>query len=201
MNVDPREADPARLSVDEFQSAVTRLKDAGGVETRGEAQEQEDRQHLWRYALAAMAVLLAAEGMLAAQDCYELELRTQNLESRMQPYDEIRELIDRVRARWRALVALQALVRGALVAALIVGVALLAARWTDGAPVALMALAAVAVLLAAAALVWCLAPLRRVPADGQVARFIEERSPSLGDRLVTAVDVAQAPNRAGARRA
>jgi len=67
VNVDPREADPARLSVEEFESAVTRLKDAGGLETRGEAREQEDRQHLWRYALAAMALLLAAESVLAAR--------------------------------------------------------------------------------------------------------------------------------------
>jgi hypothetical protein len=67
VNVDPRETDPARLSAEEFQSAVTRLKDAGGVETRGEAREQEDQQHLWRYALAAMALLLAAEGVLAAR--------------------------------------------------------------------------------------------------------------------------------------
>ena len=55
-----------------------------------------------------------------------------------------------------------------------------------------MALAAAAALLAAGALTWCLAPLRRVPADSQVARFIEERAPSLGDRLVTAVDVSEA---------
>ena len=67
INVDPRESDPARLSVDDFQSAVTRLKDAGGSETRGEARQQEDEQHLWRYALAAVAILLAAEGVLAAR--------------------------------------------------------------------------------------------------------------------------------------
>ena len=67
VNVDPRESDPARLSIDDFQSAVTRLKDAGGLETRGEARQQEDQQHLWQYALAAMAVLLAAEGLLAAR--------------------------------------------------------------------------------------------------------------------------------------
>ena len=67
VNVDPRESDPARLSVDEFQSAVTRLKDSGGSETRSEARQQEDEQHLWQYALAAMAVLLAAEGVLAAR--------------------------------------------------------------------------------------------------------------------------------------
>ena len=67
VNVDPRESDPARLSVDDFQSAVTRLKDAGGVQTRGEGRQQEDEQHLWRYALSAMAMLLAAEGVLAAR--------------------------------------------------------------------------------------------------------------------------------------
>jgi aerotolerance regulator-like protein/VWA domain-containing protein len=67
VNVDPRETDPARLSADEFQSVVMRLKDAGEIATRGEAKEQEDEQHLWRYALAAMAVLLAAEGVLAAR--------------------------------------------------------------------------------------------------------------------------------------
>jgi hypothetical protein len=67
INVDPREADPARISVDDFQSAVTRLKSEGGVEARVEARQQEDRQHLWQYALALMAVLLAAEGLLAAR--------------------------------------------------------------------------------------------------------------------------------------
>jgi len=67
LNVDPRESDPARLSADEFQSAVTRLKDLNAAVTRGEAQEQEDQQHLWRYALAAMAVMLAAEGVVASR--------------------------------------------------------------------------------------------------------------------------------------
>ena len=67
VNVDPREADPARISVEDFQSAVTRLKAVGGVEARVEARQQEDRQHLWQYALALMAVLLAAEGLLAAR--------------------------------------------------------------------------------------------------------------------------------------
>ena len=67
VNVDPREADPARISVEDFQSAVTRLKTEGGVEARVEARQQEDRQHLWQYALALMAVLLAVEGLLAAR--------------------------------------------------------------------------------------------------------------------------------------
>ena len=55
VNVDPREADPARISVEDFQSAVTRLKGAAGSEARVEARQQEDRQHLWQYALALMA--------------------------------------------------------------------------------------------------------------------------------------------------
>jgi hypothetical protein len=100
-----------------------------------------------------------------------------------------------VRARGRAQVALQALVRGAIVAALIVGAALMATRWTDGAPVALMVLGAVATLLAAGVLIWCLARLRRVPADGQVARFIEGAVRRWAIAAVTAVDVAQAPTR------
>ena len=67
VNVDPREADPARITIEDFQSAVTRLKAAGGVEARVEARQQEDRQHLWQYALALMVLLLAGEGLLAAR--------------------------------------------------------------------------------------------------------------------------------------
>jgi len=67
VNVDPRESDSARMSAEEFQSAVTRLKEAAGPEARVEARQQEDRQHLWQYAVAFMIVLLAAEGVLASR--------------------------------------------------------------------------------------------------------------------------------------
>ena len=67
INVDPREAEPARMSVEEFESAVTRLRDTGEAEARTEARQQEDRQHLWQYALALMALLLVAEGVLASK--------------------------------------------------------------------------------------------------------------------------------------
>jgi hypothetical protein len=67
VNVDPREADAARISVEDFQSAVTRMKEAGAPAARVEARQQEDRQHLWQYALAVMALLLIAEGLLAAR--------------------------------------------------------------------------------------------------------------------------------------
>ncbi len=67
INVDPREADPARLSVDEFLSAVTRMKDSSASQARTEARQQEDAQHLWRYLLAMMTIVLVFEGVLAAR--------------------------------------------------------------------------------------------------------------------------------------
>jgi len=67
INVDPRESDPGRLSVAEFQSAVTRLKDAGASEARIEAKQREERQHLWQYVLAIMLVTLAVEGAVASR--------------------------------------------------------------------------------------------------------------------------------------
>jgi hypothetical protein len=67
VNVDPREADPARLTAAEFLSVVRRLKDTGAIEARADASTQEDRQHLWQYVLAAMLVVLAAEGIVASR--------------------------------------------------------------------------------------------------------------------------------------
>jgi hypothetical protein len=67
VNVDPRESDPERLSADEFQAAVMHLKDAGAAEARVEAREQEDRQHLWQYAMIVMLLVLAAEGVVAGR--------------------------------------------------------------------------------------------------------------------------------------
>ncbi|HMJ86212.1 MAG TPA: DUF4175 family protein [Vicinamibacterales bacterium] len=104
--------------------------------------------------------------------------------------EAVRELIDRVRKRWRAQRLFEATVRGALAASAAVGVALVAARWSTGAPGLLAFVVAVALLLAAAALGRAFWPLRRSPGDIQVARFIEERAPALEDRLVSAVDVA-----------
>jgi Domain of unknown function (DUF4175) len=104
--------------------------------------------------------------------------------------DSVRELVDRVRTRWRAQRLFEATVRGALAAAAAIGVALVAARWSTGAPGLLAFVIAAALLLAAAALGRAFWPLRRSPGDIQVARFIEERAPALEDRLVSAVDVA-----------
>ena len=67
MNVDAREGDPARLTADEFQAAVTQMKPSATAEARVESRQQEDRQHLWQYALALMVVTLMIEGGVAAR--------------------------------------------------------------------------------------------------------------------------------------
>jgi hypothetical protein len=67
VNVDPRESDTARVSADDFRAAVRRLKDAGAVEARADAEAQENRQHLWQYGLALMLGVLAVEGMVASR--------------------------------------------------------------------------------------------------------------------------------------
>lgn len=71
VNVDPREADPARISAEEFQAAVTRwsvgINDASVSEAPIEARQEEERQHLWQYLLAAMIAVLALEGLVASR--------------------------------------------------------------------------------------------------------------------------------------
>jgi hypothetical protein len=67
VNIDPRESEPARISVEAFQAAVARLKDAGAVEARVAAADQESNQHLWQYLLAVMLVALAVEGVVASR--------------------------------------------------------------------------------------------------------------------------------------
>src|SRR5882672_5260389 len=99
----------------------------------------------------------------------------------MDSYTVIRDLIDRVRRRWRTLRTFEAIVRASVAAIVVVGIALTAALSTAGRPGALATIGIVAVLLTAAAFVWGLLPLRRVPDDRHVARFIEEHTPALDD--------------------
>lgn len=67
VNVDPAESDPARLSVDDFATAVTTLGKGAQSGVALQNQEQEERQHIWQYGLAAMLVLLALESFVAAR--------------------------------------------------------------------------------------------------------------------------------------
>jgi hypothetical protein len=67
VNVDPAESTPARLSAEEFQTAVTRLKDTAEADRRVETREREDSQHIWRYLLALMIAMLIVESVVATR--------------------------------------------------------------------------------------------------------------------------------------
>jgi hypothetical protein len=64
VNIDTREADPRRMTVDAFQSGIARLRARGQQQAAAEARQQEDQQSLWRYGLLLMVFALAAEGLL-----------------------------------------------------------------------------------------------------------------------------------------
>jgi hypothetical protein len=67
VNVDSRESDPSRITADEFQAAVTQLKDAGEVDARASVIDHEATQHVWQFLLALMIATLAIEGVVAAR--------------------------------------------------------------------------------------------------------------------------------------
>jgi hypothetical protein len=64
VNIDTREADPRRMTVDAFQSGIARLHARGEQQAAAEARQQEDQQSLWRYGLLLMVFSLAVEGLL-----------------------------------------------------------------------------------------------------------------------------------------
>ena len=105
------------------------------------------------------------------------------------PIHTIADLVARVRARWRTLAALHAVARGALGCAAVIVVALIVAVWSAHVPIALAATGAIAVAGLAAVAAWTAWPLRDSPSDARVGRFIEERAPTLDDRLVSAIDL------------
>jgi hypothetical protein len=64
VNPDPRESDPARMTVETFQAGISRLKAAAVQNAQSDARQREDRQFLWWYGLLVMVVSLAAEGVI-----------------------------------------------------------------------------------------------------------------------------------------
>jgi len=101
---------------------------------------------------------------------------------------ELRSILADVRARWQRQALLRAWMLGALTAAamLLVGVLAVWLVATEGIPLVVVVAAVTAV--AFAALLLALLPLRQPPSDRQIARFIEERAGGLDEVLVTAVD-------------
>jgi hypothetical protein len=65
VNVDPAESDPGRLTPAEFQSAVATVGGAAQAGAALQAQEQEERQHIWQYVLGIMLIVMIGESWLA----------------------------------------------------------------------------------------------------------------------------------------
>lgn len=65
VNVDPRESDPARISAGDITQAVTRWQNGPSAGGAADARQQEEQQHLWQYAMIAVAILLTAESLVA----------------------------------------------------------------------------------------------------------------------------------------
>src|SRR5882724_2276614 len=106
-------------------------------------------------------------------------------------YRPIASLLDRVRARWRRLVAMRVTTQAALGATAVLGMFDLLSRFTTRAPLTLAALGAMAMVAAVGVVILALRPLRETPSDARIARFIEERKTELDERLVSAVAVAR----------
>src|SRR5688500_4973779 len=107
--------------------------------------------------------------------------------------DELTAAIRRVRRRWRLRVALAglAVVLAATLVALLVGTVVMERfRFSDGAVT--WARVVVYVVAAGAALRWLLVPAARRVSDERVALYIEEREPSLGAALLSAIDARSA---------
>src|SRR5260221_13012355 len=102
--------------------------------------------------------------------------------------NEIRGLLDRVRARWRRLRVLRATVRVSLAVSAVLALAQVLLRFSAGAPAVYAALGVVAAILAVVAAGWGVWPLRDAPTDAQVARFIEERAAPPADPLVRPIE-------------
>jgi hypothetical protein len=109
-------------------------------------------------------------------------------------FQPIRELVDRVRSRWRRLIAYRAMARVSVVAAAVLATALLVVQLAPDVPFVLAALGLSGLAGVLSAAVWGLRPAFHRPSDARVARFIEERAPELDDRLASAVDIAARPS-------
>ena len=104
-------------------------------------------------------------------------------------YQPIHDLLRRVRARWRAVRLLEAVIRTALAGSAVLLLAIGAARIAPQAPLLFAVVGLVVAAALVAVIVWAFMPCRHVPSDRQVARFVEERATTLDDRLASAVDV------------
>ncbi|HUE86586.1 MAG TPA: BatA domain-containing protein [Vicinamibacterales bacterium] len=64
VNPDVRESNPARTTLDEFVSGITRLNPVAATRAAAAARDQEERQRLWQVGLLVMLLALAGEGLI-----------------------------------------------------------------------------------------------------------------------------------------
>src|SRR5262249_41463403 len=98
-------------------------------------------------------------------------------------------VLRRIRRQWVTLTAFEVSARALIACGLIVAAFGLVDRWAHPGDTGLLAIAVAALFMAVAVIAALAAPLRRVPDDRRIARFVEERVPGLDDAIVTAVDV------------
>jgi len=112
----------------------------------------------------------------------------------MKPNEELLQKIGQVRTKWKTLLWVRGLawVLGVLVASVAVGLYLASTPKVPFWLLNVFKVAGVAALVAAIVRTLVL-PLRRVPTDEQLARFVQEKNPGLEDRLVSAVEAIQRP--------
>ncbi|MCZ6546459.1 MAG: hypothetical protein O6913_12295, partial [Chloroflexi bacterium] len=103
---------------------------------------------------------------------------------------ELRVLLTRVRRRWMTTASIRAGARAALGACAIILAAIAADYLLEPADLPMLLLLGGAGLAVVTFVAWALWPLRRVPTDRQVARFVEEHCPELEDRVASATEVA-----------
>ena len=112
----------------------------------------------------------------------------------MKPNDELLRKISMVRHKWRGFLWIRGMawVLGVMVASLLVGLALANSTsvpfWVVVSTRFAFVIAIVGTIIKALVL-----PLRRVPTDVQLAKFVEEKNPGLEDRLVSAVEAIKKP--------
>ena len=104
--------------------------------------------------------------------------------------DDLCALLTRVRRRWITANSMRAAARAASVALALLVVVLATDHFLEPADVAMVVLAITSGVGAVTFAIRTLWPLRWIPSNVQVARFIEERCPDLEDRLESATEVA-----------
>ena len=103
--------------------------------------------------------------------------------------DDLLGLLKQVRRRWQAARVLRVTAAAAAAATAVLLLLLAMDRWLRPGDALMVAVLGAVLALAAAAAVRAAWRLRRLPDDGQVARYIEERCPALQDRLASAAEV------------